>query len=73
MQLSRLIGWALFTLGLLALIGFAAFEIAVDDSESIGVKIALAALAAGFVVLFATVLRQRLIERKTDKYEDVQV
>ena len=56
-----------------ALIGFAAFEIAVDDSESIGVKIALAALAAGFVVLFATVLRQRLVERKTDKYEDVQV
>ena len=64
---------ALFVLGLLALIGFAAFEIAVDDSGSIGVKIALAALAAGFVVLFATVLRQRLIERKTDKYEDVQV
>jgi len=36
-------------------------------------KLLVAVIYGGFVALFISVLRQRLIERKSDKYKDVEI
>jgi len=44
-----------------------------DDGIALGMKVILFAIYGGLAVLFYSVLRQRLIERKTDKYKDVEI
>ena len=39
----------------------------------IGMKLIVAAVYGGLAVLLFSVLRQRLIEQKTDKYKDVEI
>jgi hypothetical protein len=36
-------------------------------------KLVIGAMYGGLALLFFSVLRQRLIERKTDKYKDVEI
>ncbi|MAF10985.1 hypothetical protein CMK11_11105 [Candidatus Poribacteria bacterium] len=67
------LGWALLIVGVLALSAYGVYGFAVDDAVATGEKTAVALAAVGLVVLFLTVLGQRLRERKTDKYEDVQL
>ena len=66
------IGWALLIGGIAVLAGYGVFEFA-QNMEPTGVKLATAAVAAGIIALFITVLRQRLKTRKTDKYKDVDI
>ncbi len=59
--------------GLLVLTGYGFYEaIAVETGPGL-VKVALGAVGVGGLVLFMGVLRQRLVERKTDKYQDVRI
>ena len=64
------IGWVLLATGLVvaAVLGFDAFMQAPTLA-----KIILAGIYGGLGVLLLSVLRQRLIERKTDKYLDVEI
>ena len=64
------IGWILLATGLVvaAVLGFDAFMQAPTLT-----KIILAGIYGGLGVLLLSVLRQRLIERKTDKYLDVEI
>lgn len=55
-------------LGFLVVAGFLS-----DDSVSAGVKWLIALPYAGFALLFVAVLRRRLRESKTDKYNDVEI
>ena len=43
------------------------------DSTETWMKLVLVAIYGGLAALFFSVLRQRLIERKTDKYKDVEI
>ncbi len=70
---SRTIGWLLFVGGILAAVGLGVYEIIFDSSASIFEKFLVAAIYLGMAGLFFSVLRQRLIERKTDKYKDVEI
>lgn len=70
---SRGLGWVLFLGGLLLLAGYGAYEFVLDTSLGAGVKLLVAAVYLGLGALFVSVLRQRLIERRTDKYEDVEI
>jgi hypothetical protein len=70
---TRGIGWLLFIGGILVLSGIVIFEFVVDSSISSGMKLLIGAIYGGLGVLFVSVLRQRLIERKSDKYEDVEI
>lgn len=69
----RGVGWVLFAGGLLALVGFAIYAVAFDDETPLALKLLFAALYGGLALLLVAVLRQRLRERKTDKYRDVQL
>jgi predicted anti-sigma-YlaC factor YlaD len=70
---SRGVGWFLYVAGLMGLCGYAAYEFAVDDAVPALIKSGIGALILGIVLLFVSVLRERLMARKTDKYEDVQI
>ena len=68
---SRL-GWSLIGAGLLLLYGYSIYDFMTDSSEPIWVRLTLAGIGLGFLILFLHVLRQRLIARKTDRYRDIQ-
>ena len=70
---TRVLGWLLLVGGALALVGFGIYEWLLLENEPPVVKWGIAALYLGFAVLFLSVLRQRLIARKTDKYKDVEI
>ena len=70
---SRGAGWILYVVGLLVVCGYAAYEFAVDDTVPALIKSGIGALILGIVLLFVSVLRERLISRRSDKYEDVQI
>jgi hypothetical protein len=67
------IGWILLIAGTLTLTGFLVWEFAISDEPPLYVKLAVSSIIFGFVSLFGSVLRQRLIARKTDPYKDVQI
>ncbi|MHC4997014.1 MAG: zf-HC2 domain-containing protein [Planctomycetota bacterium] len=69
---SRWLGWALYIGGAVLLIAFATYQFFISDEEPI-VLIGFGALYLGLFFLFVSVLRQRMIASKTDKYKDVQI
>lgn len=72
-KVSRGIGWLLFLGGLLLLAGFAIHEFVIDTSMDLFFKLLVSSVYLGLGALFVSVLRQRLVERKTDKYRDVEI
>ena len=70
---SRSIGWLLFIAGLLVLAGFGLFGFIFSVEIHLGMKLIMVAIYGGLALLLFSVLRQRLIERKTDKYKDVEI
>ena len=72
-QTARSIGWLLFIAGLVVITGIGLVGFIVTSDISIGMKLILAAIYGGLAMLLYSVLRQRLIERKTDKYKDVEI
>jgi hypothetical protein len=72
-QTSRSIGWWLFIAGFLVIAGVGLYELIVDTGLHLWIKVILVAIYGGLATLFFSVLRQRLIEHKTDKYKDVEI
>ncbi len=66
------LGWLLLSAGVLLLYGYGIFSFLVDTSEPLWVRLGLAGIGLGLLILFLHVLRQRLIARKTDPYRDVE-
>jgi len=72
-KLSRGIGWLLLIGGALAVGGIILHGFITDPTLELHMKVIFGAIYGGLAVLFISVLRQRLIERKTDKYKDVEI
>ena len=72
-QVTRGIGWLIFIIGLLAVAGVGLVGFIFTNDLSIGMKLIFVAIYGGLALLLISVLRQRLIERKTDKYKDVEI
>jgi len=72
-QTPRNIGWLMIIAGLLAIAGIGLVGFIFSDEIHIGMKLILIAIYGGLATLLYSVLRQRLIERKTDKYKDVEI
>lgn len=72
-QTTRRIGWLLFIAGLLAIAGIGIVGFLFSDEVSVWMKLIIVAVYGGLGFLLFSVLRQRLIERKTDKYKDVEI
>jgi putative zinc finger protein len=70
---TRSIGWLLLIGGILIVMGFGLFAFVFDSSLSLVEKLVAGAIYGGLALLFYSALRQRLRERKTDKYKDVEI
>jgi len=70
---TRSLGWLLFITGIVIAAGVGLGAFVVDPDVPVGMKLLLAAVYGGLALLLFSVLRQRLIERKTDKYKDVEI
>lgn len=63
-------GWSLLLLGLSILGAFCVYRFFMDNSP-LWFKLTVSITIGGLVFLFGSVLRQRLLARKTDKYRKV--
>ena len=74
-RLERKLGWVLFSVGLIILFatgGFYAIQgFLMNPDIPVTEKIGLSALFLGCAVLLASVLREKITLRKTDKYKDL--
>lgn len=70
---TRRIGWLMFIAGVLAMVGVGVFGFLFNNEMALAMKLIIIAVYGGLAVLLYSVLRQRLIERKTDKYKDVEI
>ena len=70
---TRGIGWLIFIGGILLAVGLFVVEMFNSASMSTTEKIIIGGIYGGLLLLFISVLRQRLIERKTDRYKDVEI
>lgn len=67
-RMERRLGWTLFWLGCAALGCFGLYEFFIVSTSSSVAKLATGSTIGGIVVLFVSVLRQRLAIRKSDRY-----
>ncbi len=72
-EVTRGIGWILFILGVLGVSGIAIYEFVIDTGIATHIKVITGLVWLGLGALLISVLRQRLIERKSDKYKDVEI
>ena len=72
-QVSRGIGWVMLIIAALGVGGVIVFGFLTDPSISGFAKLVIGGFYGGLAVLLGSVIRQRLIERKTDKYKDVEI
>ena len=69
----RGLGWILFIAGVLGISGIAIYEFVIDTAMPKHIKLVTALVWIGLGVLLLSVVRQRLVERKSDKYKDVEI
>ena len=72
-KVSRGVGWLLLIGFALAGAGFVIYEFVSSSSRTLTEKLLVGGIYLGLALLFFSVVRQRLIERKTDKYKDVEI
>jgi len=74
-RLERGLAWLLISIGtavVLAIVGYAAImKFLEDTSTPLAVKLGVGALLLGGAVLLVSVLREKIVMRKTDKYKEV--
>jgi predicted anti-sigma-YlaC factor YlaD len=75
-RMERSAAWTAVTIGFIAVAGYLTYLLAAWLSAAQAVpcwaKVAIVVLALGVVVLFLSVLREKMSLRKTDKYKGVQ-
>lgn len=71
-RLERGIGWIITSIGAILLLTFAGFqfvkELIRDPELALYAKIGILALILGIVILFVSIIRERIFISKTDKY-----
>ena len=67
-RLERRTGWMLLILGAASLAGLAVYSFVVAPWASIEMKVLAALPVGGLLILFGSVLRERIFMLKTDKY-----
>ncbi len=75
-RLERGLAWILVSLGAVAALAWAALRFVMhfvsDPKMAFWAKVGILALAAGLALLFISVLREKLILRRTDRYRHIR-
>jgi len=72
-KMLGIVGWVLLIIGLIGFMGWQAFTFYTQPAVPTWAKIGVLLIELGVLGLFLSVLRQRLIARKTDKYRNVKL
>lgn len=70
--MSARLGLFFLVLGLVVYGGYIVYVLIIGDDSSLFFKMSFVAIFVGSAFLFSSVLRQRIRDRKTDRYKDVQ-
>jgi anti-sigma factor RsiW len=70
---TRWLGWLLMAAGLTSLLGYGLYQFWQDPTVPVWMKFSFSAFWLGALVVFLSVLRQRLNERKSDRYNKVKL
>ena len=70
---ARGVGWLLVIGGVLAMVGYIGYEFVLAHAEPALIKWGVGALYLGLAALLLSVLRQRFVARRKDKYKDVEI
>ena len=65
-------GLILIVVGLLTLLGYGGSSFFLNPEIALAVRIAVGIIGIGVVVLIVKVIRDRLISKKTDRFEEVE-
>ncbi len=75
-RMERGIGWILFSIGLILLFMYGSYEVLHDffmnPAKPLLLKIGVGIFSGGLVVLFVSVLREKLMVRGVDQYRSVK-
>jgi hypothetical protein len=70
------IGWILLSIGVVIMLGYVCYQMVEDffmnPAEPLLLKIGIAALVIGFLILLVSVLRERIFAYKRDRYSEVK-
>ena len=73
--MERGISWIFISIGAIILLGIAVYSFIIgilnESHITLLEKIGILALAFGFVILFVSVVREKLMTRKHDKYKEI--
>ncbi len=74
-KLERGIGWILFSIGAIVLLGFGLYEglseLYLNPAQPLWLKVGVTATGGGFVFLLVSYARERLFAYKRDRYKEV--
>lgn len=75
-RVERALGWFFFVTGLVILISYALYELVLSLFEntqlSLFVKVGIFFIIIGFVILLISIIRERIVLSKKDKYSEVE-
>ena len=71
-RFERKTGWLLMIAGAVLVVLYALWKGVTDFGEITFMKVAAIVIAAGFVILLISVIRERLHQYKTDRYKDIE-
>ncbi len=75
-RMERGFSWILISIGVMILLVYGGYEVTrdffLDPQKPLLLKIGVGAFTAGIIVLFVSVLREKLMIRKIDKYRSVE-
>ncbi len=75
-RIERGIGWIFFSVGAIILLAYGAFELFenffMNPKEPLIEKVGFGFFLLGFIIVFVSVLREKLMIRKVDKYRRVK-
>jgi anti-sigma factor RsiW len=71
-RLARVASLAMIVGGYAVLIGYGLLEFLTSGSEELPAKMSIAAIALGFLILLAQLIRERVKTYKTDPYKEIK-
>ena len=70
---TRSLGWLSYIISTLFLVGYGLYEFIIAEAENALVKTAVLGVLLGLCLLLISVIKQRSVESKTDRYKDLQI
>jgi predicted anti-sigma-YlaC factor YlaD len=76
-RIERGLGWIFLSIGIIIILGFAAWKFLEDfllnNDISIIVRFGVAAFVIGIIIFTVSIIRERMFSKKHDRYDEVEI